>query len=65
MTGDSVFDEMLHPALAIHLSQSPFLNIFPEERAIETLRYMDRGHGGLSPILVQSPTTIGPSRWLA
>jgi len=41
-TGDPVFDGTLKHALAIHLGQSPFLNIFPEERARETLPYMER-----------------------
>jgi tetratricopeptide (TPR) repeat protein len=33
---------MLRHALAIHLEQSPFLNLYPEARARETLRYMGR-----------------------
>lgn len=41
-TGDSVFDGTLKQALAVQLEQSPFLNIFPEERVRETLRYMGR-----------------------
>jgi DNA-binding winged helix-turn-helix (wHTH) protein/tetratricopeptide (TPR) repeat protein len=41
-TGDPVFDDALRQALAIHLKQSPFLNIFPEEQARETLPYMGR-----------------------
>jgi eukaryotic-like serine/threonine-protein kinase len=41
-TGDTVFDGALKQALAVQLEQSPFLNIFPEERIRETLRYMDR-----------------------
>lgn len=41
-TGDPVFDGTLKHALAMHLGQSPFLNIFPEERARETLPYMER-----------------------
>jgi eukaryotic-like serine/threonine-protein kinase len=39
-TGDPVFDGTLKHALAIHLSQTPFLNIFPEERVRETLQFM-------------------------
>src|SRR6266496_2235743 len=31
-TGDAVFDGTLKQALAVQLGQSPFLNIFPEER---------------------------------
>ena len=41
-TGDAVFDGTLKQALAVQLGQSPFLNIFPEERVRETLRYMNR-----------------------
>lgn len=41
-TGDAVFDDTLKQALAVQLGQSPFLNIFPEQRVRETLRYMAR-----------------------
>ena len=41
-TGDDVFDDSLKQALAIQLEQSPFLNIFPEDRIRETLRFMSR-----------------------
>jgi len=41
-TGDPVFDGTLKQALAVQLEQSPFLNIFPEERVRDTLRYMGR-----------------------
>jgi DNA-binding winged helix-turn-helix (wHTH) protein/tetratricopeptide (TPR) repeat protein len=41
-TGDDVFDGTLRQAVAVHLGQSPYLNIFPEERVRETLRYMGR-----------------------
>ncbi len=41
-TGDPVFDETLKQGLAIQLSQSPFLVIFPETRVRETLRQMER-----------------------
>jgi serine/threonine protein kinase len=37
-TGDAVFDGTLKQALAVQLGQSPFLNIFPEDRVFETLR---------------------------
>jgi len=47
-TGDPVFDGTLKHALAMHLTQTPFLNIFPEERARETLPYM--GHQQDEPI---------------
>jgi tetratricopeptide (TPR) repeat protein/tRNA A-37 threonylcarbamoyl transferase component Bud32 len=41
-TGDSTFDGMLKQALAIKLGESPFLNIFPEDRVRETLSSMNR-----------------------
>lgn len=41
-TGDPVFDGTLRQALAVQLGQTPFLNIFPEERIRESLRYMNR-----------------------
>ena len=41
-TGDPVFDGTLKQALAVQLGQSPFLNLFPEDRVRETLRYMGR-----------------------
>jgi len=41
-TGDSVFDGTLKQALAIHLGQSPFLDIFSEDRVREALRFMER-----------------------
>ena len=41
-TGDAVFDLTLREALAVQLSQSPFLEIVPEDRVRETLRMMTR-----------------------
>jgi eukaryotic-like serine/threonine-protein kinase len=41
-TGEPVFDGALKVALAVALEQSPFLRVFPEERARETLRLMQR-----------------------
>jgi len=41
-TGDPVFDGTLKQALAVNLEQSPFLNILPEARVRQTLRYMGR-----------------------
>ena len=41
-TGDAVFDGTLKQALAVHLGQSPFLNIFGDDRVRETLRFMGR-----------------------
>ena len=41
-TGDPVFDGALKVALAVALEQSPFLKVFPEEQARQTLRLMQR-----------------------
>jgi tetratricopeptide (TPR) repeat protein len=41
-TGDPVFDGALKVALAVALEQSPFLRVFPEEQARQTLRLMQR-----------------------
>ena len=41
-TGDTVFDDTLKQALAVQLGQSPFLNIFSNERAREALRFLGR-----------------------
>jgi tetratricopeptide (TPR) repeat protein len=41
-TGDPVFDLTLREALAVQLSQSPFLALVPEDRVRETLRMMTR-----------------------
>ena len=41
-TGEPLFDGALKVALAVALEQSPFLSIYPEARARETLRLMER-----------------------
>ncbi len=41
-TGEPVFDGTLKQALSVHLGQTPFLNLYPEERVRETLRFMGR-----------------------
>jgi serine/threonine protein kinase/tetratricopeptide (TPR) repeat protein len=41
-TGETVFDGTLKQALAVNLGQTPFLNLFPEDRLRETLRFMGR-----------------------
>jgi serine/threonine protein kinase len=41
-TGDPVFDGALKVALAVALEQSPFLRVFPDERARDTLLLMQR-----------------------
>ena len=42
-TGEPVFDGALKVALSVALEQSPFLRVFPEERARQALRLMQRG----------------------
>ncbi len=44
-TGEPVFDGTLKVAMAVGLEQSPFLKVFPDERARETLRLMERAPG--------------------
>ncbi len=41
-TGDAVFDGTLKQGLAVQLTQSPFLNLFPDARLRQTLRLMGR-----------------------
>ena len=41
-TGDSVFDGTLKQALAVQLGQSPFLDIFSEDRVRDALKFMNR-----------------------
>ena len=41
-TGDPVFDGTLKQALAVELGESPYLNIFPQSRIREALRFMGR-----------------------
>ncbi|HET9266729.1 MAG TPA: protein kinase [Vicinamibacterales bacterium] len=41
-TGEPLFDGALKVALAVALEQSPFLSIYPEARARDTLRLMER-----------------------
>ncbi|HVH26152.1 MAG TPA: protein kinase [Vicinamibacterales bacterium] len=41
-TGDPAFDGVLKQALAIQLEQSPYLNLVPDDRVRDTLRYMSR-----------------------
>src|SRR2546423_1574764 len=73
-TGDSVFDGTLKQALAVQLGQSPFLNIFSEDRVREALKFMGRSpdervtrdvareicqRQGLKAMLVGSIATLG------
>ena len=49
-TGDPVFDDTLKQGLSAQLSQSPFLNLLPDQMVRETLKLMGRAPGdGLSP----------------
>ena len=41
-TGDAVFDGTLKQALAVQLEQSPFLNVYPQERVREALKFAGR-----------------------
>ncbi len=42
-TADPVFDGALKKALAVDLEQSPYLNVFPEQKVRQTLQFMGRG----------------------
>ena len=44
-TADPVFDGTLKKALAVDLGQSPYLNVFPEQRIRQTLQFMGRSPG--------------------
>jgi eukaryotic-like serine/threonine-protein kinase len=44
-TGDPVFDDTLKQGLAVHLEQSPFLNVLSDEKVNATLQLMGR-HAG-------------------
>jgi tetratricopeptide (TPR) repeat protein len=41
-TADPVFDTALKKALAVDLEQSPYLNVFPDQKVRETLQFMGR-----------------------
>lgn len=42
-TGDPVFDGTLRKGLTVGLEQSPFVNIVPDQKVQETLKFMGRG----------------------
>ena len=44
-TADPVFDGTLKKALAVDLGQSPYLNVFPDQKIRQTLQFMGRGPG--------------------
>jgi eukaryotic-like serine/threonine-protein kinase len=52
-TGDPVFDDALKQALAIQLSQSPFLNIVSDRKIEETLRLMGQPMQHITPELAR------------
>jgi serine/threonine protein kinase/tetratricopeptide (TPR) repeat protein len=79
-TGDAAFDGTLKQALAYQLEQSPFLNIFPDDRIEQVLRFMKRApdervtrdvareicqRRGLKAMLVGSITSLGAHYSLA
>jgi serine/threonine protein kinase/tetratricopeptide (TPR) repeat protein len=79
-TGDAAFDGTLKQALAVQLEQSPFLNIFPDDRIEQALRFMKRApdervtrdvareicqRRGLKAMLVGSITPLGTHYSLA
>ena len=79
-TGDQVFDGTLKQGLAVQLSQSPFLNVFPDARVRQTLRLMGRSpddrvtkevareicqRQGLKAYLAGSITNLGTSYVIA
>jgi eukaryotic-like serine/threonine-protein kinase len=41
-TGEQVFDGTLKQALAVDLEQSPYLNVFPQQKVQQTLRMMEQ-----------------------
>jgi serine/threonine protein kinase/tetratricopeptide (TPR) repeat protein len=44
-TADPVFDGTLKKALAVDLGQSPYLNVFPDQKIHQTLQFMGRSPG--------------------
>ncbi len=44
-TADPVFDGTLKKALAVDLGQSPYLNVFPDQKIRQTLQFMGRTPG--------------------
>jgi len=59
-TGDEVFDGTLRQAVAVQLGQSPYLDVFSEERVRETLRYM--GGSGDEPVTRERAREIAQRR---
>jgi eukaryotic-like serine/threonine-protein kinase len=60
-TGDKVFDDTLKQALAVDLSQSPFLNILSEEKIHRTLREMTLS--GSEPLTTELAREVCQRAW--
>jgi serine/threonine protein kinase len=60
-TADPVFDGTLKKALAVDLGQSPYLNVFPEQKIRQTLQFMGRS-SGRSHYRRCGPRNL-PARW--
>src|SRR6202008_4118197 len=75
-TADPVWDVTLKKAVAVDLEQSPYLNVFPEGKARQTLRFMGRPpddpinadtgleickRAGIKAMLTGSIATVGDS----
>jgi serine/threonine protein kinase/tetratricopeptide (TPR) repeat protein len=73
-TGDPVFDGTLKKAVGVDLGQSPYLNVFPDQRVHQTLQFMGRPpddritnevgkeicqRAGIKALLIGSITTLG------
>ena len=41
-TGDPVFDGTLRQALAVKIAESPYLDVYPQDKMVETLELMER-----------------------
>jgi serine/threonine protein kinase/tetratricopeptide (TPR) repeat protein len=53
-TGDAIFDDTLKQGLAVHLEQSPFLDLVSDRKVNETLKLMGRSAGDrLTPEVTQ------------
>jgi eukaryotic-like serine/threonine-protein kinase len=53
-TGEGIFDDALKTALTVSLNQSPFLNVLPENKVLETIQLMARpANSRLTPELAR------------
>lgn len=60
-TGDGVFDGTLKQALAVQLQQSPFLNVFPEERVTVPVARDLCQREGVKAVMAGAISAIGSS----